>query len=59
MTYPRIEASDLNDTLIVNAITSGGSDRNPVSDWIVSIIGGRPTEKPTQLDPPENCDPCG
>lgn len=58
----RIEPQDLNDTLIVNAITSNGNrnatDRNPISDWIVGIIGGRPTERPQQLDPPENCDPC-
>ncbi|XP_055325062.1 trypsin-1-like [Sitodiplosis mosellana] len=58
----RIEAQDLNDTLIVNAITANGNlngnDRNPISDWIVGIIGSRPTEKPPQLDPPDHCDSC-
>lgn len=59
MTHPRIEPQDLNDTLIMNAISSNGNDRNPISDWIIGIIGGRPTsEKPPLLDPPENCEPC-
>lgn len=56
----KIEVQDLNDTFIVNTITSNGSgnDRNPISDWIVGIIGGRPTEKPPQLDPPDHCESC-
>lgn len=55
----RHEPQDLNDTFIFNAITSGTDDRNSFSDWIIGIIGGgRPTEKPIQLDPPEHCEPC-
>lgn len=55
----RYEPEDLNDTLIFNTITSGTDDRNTFSEWILGIIGGgRPTEKPIQLDPPENCEPC-
>lgn len=62
VTNSRIEAQDLNDTFIVNAISptgNGNDNRNPLSEWIIGIIGGRPTsEKPTQLDPPEHCEPC-
>lgn len=61
VTNIRIEATDLNDTQsdIINAITTNGNDRNPLSEWIIGIIGGRPqTEKPPQLDPPEDCEPC-
>lgn len=50
----------LNDTFILNAISSNSSsnDRNPVSDWFISIV--RPTTPATQiqLDPPEECDDC-
>lgn len=61
MTNARIEINDLNDTQhdIINTITTNGNDRNPLSEWLIGIIGGRPsTEKPIQLDPPEECEPC-